>query len=55
MLADMKARLAGNRATSPWFDTDRFRGHIESACVTMWERYQRGERPESFAVEPCDR
>jgi len=26
------------------------RSHIEAAYVTMWERYQRGEPPESFAV-----
>ena len=37
------------------FDTDRLRPHIESAYVTMWERYQRGESPESFAVEPIQR
>jgi len=37
------------------FDTDRFRRHIESACVTMWERYQRGGPPESFAVQPIHR
>jgi hypothetical protein len=31
---------------------DRFRRHIEAAYVTMWERWQRGERPQGFAVEP---
>ena len=36
--------------TYPLFDTDRFRRHIESAYVTMYERYQRGEPPHSFAV-----
>jgi len=51
MLSDMKARLARNRTTHPLFDTDRFRRHIESAYVTMWERVQRGELPESFAVQ----
>jgi len=50
LLADVKARLARNRATYPLFNTDRYRKHIESAYVTMWERYQRGEPPESFAV-----
>ena len=33
------------------FDTNRFRRHIESAYLTTWERYQRGEPPESFAVQ----
>jgi hypothetical protein len=31
----------------------RFRGHIEATYTTMWERYQRGEAPESFAVAPA--
>jgi protein O-GlcNAc transferase len=44
--------LVRNRATHPLFNTDRFRRHIEQAYVTMWERYQRGEKPESFAVTP---
>jgi protein O-GlcNAc transferase len=51
-LASVKARLAQNRATSPLFDTDRFRRHIEAAYAMMWERWQRGERPRGFAVEP---
>jgi predicted O-linked N-acetylglucosamine transferase (SPINDLY family) len=50
MLADIRAKLALNRTTHPLFDTGRFRRHIESAYVTMWERYQRGEPPVSFAV-----
>jgi len=50
MLAELRARLAENRTTYPLFDTDRFRRHIESAYVAMWQRYQRGEPPESFAV-----
>ena len=50
MLVELRAKLARNRTTYPLFDTDRFRRHIESAYVTMWERYQRGEMPESFAV-----
>jgi len=50
LLADIKARLAQNRATYPLFNTDRFRRHIEAAYVTMWERGQRGEPPAGFAV-----
>ena len=54
-LADFKSKLAGNRNTFPLFNTDRFRRHIEAAYTTMWERYQRGEAPGSFAVEPIDK
>jgi len=52
--AAVKAKLAANRGTHPLFDTDRFRRHLEAAYVRMWERYQRGEPPESFAVEPTE-
>jgi protein O-GlcNAc transferase len=51
-LAAIKATLARNRNTCPLFDTDRYRRHIESAYHTMWQRYQRGEPPASFAVNP---
>ncbi len=50
LLGEIKTKLAINRTTHPLFNTDRFRRHIESAYVTMWERYQRGEPPASFAV-----
>jgi hypothetical protein len=36
------------------FDTDRFRRHIESAYVTMWEIWQRGEKPRAFEVGPSE-
>jgi protein O-GlcNAc transferase len=52
--AEIKSKLAKNRGIFPLFDTDRFRRHIEAAYTTMWKRYQRGEPPESFAVEPID-
>ncbi len=52
MLADIRARLARNRTTHPLFNTDRFRRHIESAYLTMWERAQRGELAAGFAVQP---
>jgi predicted O-linked N-acetylglucosamine transferase (SPINDLY family) len=54
LLAAIKAKLARNRLTHPLFDTDRFRRHIEAAYLTMWERHQGGEQPNSFAVAPCD-
>jgi predicted O-linked N-acetylglucosamine transferase (SPINDLY family) len=50
LLADIRVKLARNRATHPLFDTDRFRRHIEAAYITMWERCQRGEPATSFAV-----
>ncbi len=50
LLADIKSRLERNRTTHPLFDIDRYRRHIESAYVTMYERYQRGEPPQSFSV-----
>jgi predicted O-linked N-acetylglucosamine transferase (SPINDLY family) len=53
-LAKIRSKLARNRDTFPLFDTDRFRRHVESAYTTMWERYQRGETPRSFAVEAID-
>lgn len=49
-LAQIKTKLAQNRRTSPLFDTNRFRRHIESAYIVMQERCQRGESPSSFTV-----
>ena len=51
LLAELRARLADNRAGAPLFDTDRFRRHIEAAYLLMWEKLRRGERPAAFAVE----
>ena len=50
-LAEIRSRLVRNRATSPLFDTERFRLHIESAFINMWQRYQHGEPPAGFAVD----
>jgi predicted O-linked N-acetylglucosamine transferase (SPINDLY family) len=49
-LAALRQKLARNRDTHPLFDTARFTRAIESAYATMWERAQRGEPPQSFAV-----
>ncbi len=54
LLADIKAKLAHNRTTYPLFNSDRFRRHLESAYITMWERHQRGEPPKAFAVKPIN-
>jgi protein O-GlcNAc transferase len=53
-LAAIKVKLASNRDCYPLFDTPRFTRHIEAAYTTMWGRYQRGERPQAFAVSPTD-
>jgi len=49
-LAEFRARLAHNRATSPLFDTQRFCRNLESAYLSMWERHSRGDAPETFRV-----
>jgi predicted O-linked N-acetylglucosamine transferase (SPINDLY family) len=52
LLDDISARLAANRLMHPLFDADRFRRHIEQAYLTMWETWQQGSVPQSFAVAP---
>jgi predicted O-linked N-acetylglucosamine transferase (SPINDLY family) len=51
LLEGYRNRLATNRLTHALFDTDRFRHHLEAAYLQMWEIWQRGEQPRSFAVE----
>jgi predicted O-linked N-acetylglucosamine transferase (SPINDLY family) len=53
LLATFRAKLAENRNTHALFDTERFRRHIEAAYLRMWEIFQRGEPPQSFAVDRC--
>jgi predicted O-linked N-acetylglucosamine transferase (SPINDLY family) len=48
----LREKLAQNRLTMPLFNTDRFRLHIESAYIQMWERYCEGQAPRSFCVPP---
>ncbi len=52
MLTANRASLALGRNDCPLFDTGRFRRHIEAAYAEMWERYQRGQAPASFDVQP---
>ena len=52
VLPELRERLQQNRLSHPLFDTDRYRRHIESAYLQMWERWQRGEPPVSFGVDP---
>jgi len=50
MLADVKQKLADNRLRCPLFDTDLFRKDLESAYLTMWQAWQKGEAPKGFVV-----
>jgi protein O-GlcNAc transferase len=52
---ELRERLRQNRSSQPLFDTGRYRQHIEDAYLTMWERWQRGEQPASFTVQPKTR
>jgi predicted O-linked N-acetylglucosamine transferase (SPINDLY family) len=49
-LAAIREKVVRHRDTHPLFDTTRFTRNLEAAYVTMWERYQRGERPQTFLV-----
>jgi predicted O-linked N-acetylglucosamine transferase (SPINDLY family) len=51
LLQSIRARLAQNRLRYPLFDTQRFCRHIETAYLTAWEIWQRGEGPRSFRVD----
>jgi protein O-GlcNAc transferase len=51
LLTQLRDRMVRHRGTHPLFDADRFRQDLESAYITMWERFRRGELPKSFAVD----
>jgi len=53
-LGELRQRLLQNRLTVPLFNPARFARHIEAAYTTMWETWQRGEAPHTFAVPPVD-
>src|SRR5262249_30814757 len=55
LLQTVRRKLDDVRQTAPLFDLDRYRRHIESAYLTMWERWLRGEEPASFSVSPLAR
>jgi protein O-GlcNAc transferase len=50
LLGGFRQRLEDGVAASRLFDSDRFRRHIEAAYLAMWERRQRGEKPQGFSV-----
>jgi protein O-GlcNAc transferase len=51
-LAGLRGRLLSNRRLHRLFDTSRYRRHLESAYLLMWERCQRGEPAEHFEIAP---
>jgi hypothetical protein len=50
LLTELKERLFHNRQACPLFDSRQFCRHIEAAYAMMWDLWQRGECPRSFAV-----
>lgn len=50
LLRAFRDRLEENRLRKPLFDAIRYRDHIEAAYGEMWQIWQRGEKPRSFAV-----
>lgn len=48
----LREKLQNNRAKCPLFNSTRFCRHLEAAYTRMWEIWQAGESPRSFAVEP---
>lgn len=53
-LDSLRRRLDQNRRSSPLFDTDRFRRHLEAAYEMMWRRAESGEQPAAFDVHDQD-
>ena len=51
-LQRLKHKLHANRATAPLFDTERFVRQLEDAYLGMWQRFNSGAPPQSFAVPP---
>jgi protein O-GlcNAc transferase len=49
-LAAVRAALASARKSTPLFDTDRFRRHVEAAYLSMMERQRSGLPPAAFAI-----
>jgi protein O-GlcNAc transferase len=49
-LAAVKAKLAGNRLTTPLFDTARFTRQIEAAYLTMMKRHHAGLPPDHIQI-----
>jgi protein O-GlcNAc transferase len=53
-LRALREKLAQNRRRCAFFDSDRYRRHIESCYATMWQLWQDGLNPRSFTVEAIE-
>ncbi len=53
-LADVRDRLATQRAASGVFDGGRFVQHLEQAYLTMWDIYASGQSPQLFTVSHAE-
>ena len=51
--AAIRAKLGGNRLTTPLFDTERFTRGLEAAYEAMWQRWCQGLPPEAIDI-PAD-
>jgi predicted O-linked N-acetylglucosamine transferase (SPINDLY family) len=47
----IKDKLANNLSTAPLYDTPLFTRNLESAYLTMYDRYQQGLEPDHIYVE----
>ncbi len=52
-LTRIKQKLAGNRLTTPLFDTKLFTKHIEAAYTAMHERHKAGLAPDEIVIPNC--
>jgi protein O-GlcNAc transferase len=50
LLQHLRGKLERNRRDCAFFDSDRYRRSIEAAYRTMWQFWQDGQDPQSFAV-----
>jgi protein O-GlcNAc transferase len=50
-LADLRARVAAARTSSPLYDTPRMVRDLERAFLAMWARHEQGEPPAPIVVE----
>jgi predicted O-linked N-acetylglucosamine transferase (SPINDLY family) len=50
-LAAIRSKLVENRDLSALFDTGRFTRNLESAYISMWQLFQRGQPPRTFSVQ----
>ena len=50
LMAELRRRLARNRATMPLFDMARYTRDLEAAYGKMWDIWKTGDRPRPFAV-----